>query len=186
MTETDSALVARVLGGEVAAYDALVRRHFRMAFAVARAHSTSHADAEDVCQDAFLRAYERLRECAQPDRFAAWLMRIVRNQSINAREHHERRRGETLSGLEPADTASPADQFARHELQRELSAAVRTLSPVQREVLLLHDLEQGTHAQIAQLLGISEFMSRRHLSDARRKLRLVLQRDPAGGTHNAG
>jgi DNA-directed RNA polymerase specialized sigma24 family protein len=80
---TDGVLVAKARQGDAAAFDALVRRHYRAAFGVALAVLGRRADAEDTCQDAWVRALEKLDECRQPDRFIAWLLQIVRNQARN-------------------------------------------------------------------------------------------------------
>src|SRR5207253_2520722 len=90
--ESDAELITRTLAGSEAAYAALVRRHYRAAYAVALARTGERADAEDVCHDAFIRAAERLEECRHRDRFAAWLCTIVRNVAHNtmARAHVRR------------------------------------------------------------------------------------------------
>jgi RNA polymerase sigma-70 factor (ECF subfamily) len=177
----DSALVAQARGGDDAAFELLMRRHFRVAFAIARAHTRSETDAEDVCQNAFLRAHERLRDCSDPARFAGWLLRIVRNQAINWRER------EDLRAAAPLDDArdiagKPAERpdvlAERRELRQRLTAALATLSVTQREIVILHDVEGRSHGEIAALLALSEGMSRRHLSDARKRLRVVLNRGP--------
>ena len=179
----DAGLVARALRGDEASYEQLMRRHFRAAFAVARAHTSSEADAEDVCQSAFFRAYTRLGECRQPDRFASWLLRIVRNQAINAREREDVRVTQPLD--ESPDATAPAAQrpdevLERRELRRSLVAALALLTPVQREAIVLHDVEGWNHAEIARMLDISELMARRHVSDGRKRLRATLRSDQRG------
>ena len=74
---SDAELVERSRRGDTAGFDALVRRHYGAAYVVALSLLGNGMDAEDVCQDAFLKALDRLEECRQPDRFAAWLIRIV-------------------------------------------------------------------------------------------------------------
>ncbi|MCH7729611.1 MAG: sigma-70 family RNA polymerase sigma factor, partial [Planctomycetes bacterium] len=78
-TTPDATYVARARRGDASAFEALVRRHYRVAYAVALALLSNNMDAEDVCQDAFLKALERLDDCREPDKFASWLLRIVRN-----------------------------------------------------------------------------------------------------------
>jgi RNA polymerase sigma-70 factor, ECF subfamily len=174
---TDAELVARVLAGEMAAYGVLARRHFRACFAVAFARLRDADDAEDVCQDALLRAYERLGECRDPSRYAHWLLRIVRNRSIRRLAYQRVRRA---AGLERASeataSATPEADLTRSELRRALQAAFDRLRPKQREVVLLFDHEGYSHREIAERLNISETMSRRHLSDARAALRRELRR----------
>ena len=173
----DSALVVRTRAGDAAAFDALVRRHYRAAFAVALAYVGNQADAEDVCHDAFVRAAARLDECRQPDRFVQWLCAITRNHARNTLARGAVRRAEPLRH----ETASSGEDTARHaelaELRSRLERALALLSPVQREVVLLHDLDGWTHEAIATLIGTSAGMSRQHLFHARRRLRDALGPD---------
>ena len=69
--ETDGILVARVRLGDSKAFDQLVRRHLRLAHSVARSTLENPDDADDVCQDAFIRALERIDDCRDPERFGA-------------------------------------------------------------------------------------------------------------------
>ena len=70
--DTNAALVARVRLGETKAFDQLVRRHLRLAHSVARSTLDNPDDADDVCQDAFIRALERIDDCRNPGRFGSW------------------------------------------------------------------------------------------------------------------
>lgn len=167
----DADLVAAVRRGEAEAADTLVRRHFRSAWAVALAILGSEADAEDVCQDAFVRALERIDECRKPDRFVYWLLQIVRNHAHNARDYRRVRSGPSVDELEVAGTGDAARATELRELDDRLFAALQLLTPEQRQVVLLKDLEGWHHRDIAKCLEISEVMSRQHLFVARRVLR---------------
>ncbi len=175
MTESDAALVARVREGDAAAFEVLVRRYFRAAYLVALARVGERPDAEDVCQEAFLRSWELIHECRDPDRFAAWLVRIVRNTALNRREYLNVRAAVPLDHAAPMLSASRSDRRSeRRDLRATLTAALAQLKMSQRVVVLLHDLEGWPHSDIAVRLGISEVMCRRHLSDARKRLREIL------------
>ena len=171
---SDAQLIAEARAGSAPAFEALVRRYYRLAFAVALAHAANRADAEDVSHDAFVRAGERLEECRKPDRFAPWLCAIVRNRARNVAAHRKVRRASALEH----DTAASGDDPDRDarvgELRARLVAALATLSAVQREVVLLHDVDERTHDEIAAIVGTSSGMSRQHLFNARKKLRAVL------------
>ena len=82
-TPTDGELVRRARKGDEVAFGALVERYQRAAYAVALSVVNRHEDAEDAAQEAFLVALDRLEECRSPERFAGWLMTIVRNRSKN-------------------------------------------------------------------------------------------------------
>src|SRR5262245_7323012 len=94
---SDAELVARTRAGDASGFEALVRRHYRAAFAVAVSQLGGHTDAEDVCHDAFVRAAARLEDCRQPDRFIEWLCAIVRNHARNWAARERVRRVEPLS-----------------------------------------------------------------------------------------
>jgi len=174
MTEPDASLVARLRSGDAAAFEILMRRYFRMVFILAYAQLNNRADAEDTCQDVFLRCWERIGECRDPARVGAWIATIARNAAHNRRDFLELRGTEPLDGARLVSPARADCAAERSELRARLAAALQRLSPVQREVVLLHDLEGWKHADIAARLDLSEVMSRRHLSDARRHLRLLL------------
>lgn len=167
----DRLQVERARRGDAAAYDALVRRHYRAAYAVALAVVGNRMDAEDVCQDAFLRALQRLDKLQKPERFAAWLLQIVRNRARNFRSYRRVRSARPLEESSAAADEDPAREAERQHLRRELESALSGLSEIQREVVLLHDLEGWKHREIAEALGLSEGMSRQHLMGARRLLR---------------
>ena len=173
--ETDAALVAQTRSGSKTAFEGLVRRHYRTAFAIAFAICGSRADAEDVCQEAFIKSLERIDSCRTPERFGAWLGEIVRNRALNQLKHAKVRRSESLEDVEVGqDGSTPETHLRRRELGRRLEAAITKLSPREREVVLLHDLDGFSHREIAGSMKISEVMSRQLLFTARQTLRKLL------------
>lgn len=170
MAELDtSEAVLRARRGDGRAVEALVRRFLRPAYLVALAVLKVPADAEDVAQEAMAMAMQQLESCREPARFAGWLMANVRNRALNrlaAAQVRDRYAEGVRSEGEPA--ASEVDRVA---LRQQLLAALEALTPQQREVVLLHDLEAWTHPEIAAALGLSEVNSRQVLSVARRALR---------------
>ncbi len=173
MAEPDARLVERAREGDTEAFEALVRRHLRAAYLAALAIVAERADAEDVCQDAFITALERLDDCRKPERFVAWLLRIVRNRAHSHRRYLEVRRAAPLrDDLHAGGGAtSPSRAAERAELRSELEEKLSTLPEVQRKVLLLHDLEGWRHREIAERLGLPEGTVRAHLSYARKAMR---------------
>ena len=175
MTDSDATLVARIQGGDAAAFDILMRRHYRMAFLIAYAQLQNRHDAEDVCQDAFVRCWERIGDCREPARASAWIGAVVRNMAQNRREFLAVRRAENIEAAGAVAAPEHSESgVERRELRGRISAAMARLRPVQRDVVLLHDFEGWPHDEIAARLGISVLMSRRHLSDARKLLRAQL------------
>ena len=183
--EGDGALVRRVRQGDVLAFEALVHRHARAALAVAVSVLGNRADAEDVCQDAWVRALEKLDRCREPDRFVGWLLRIVRNRALNYLEYRKLRMVEPLENAMDAPLAvSPLDPARDREtnlLRARIEEAIARLAVSHREVLLLHDFAGWTHQRIAEDLEISEVLCRQRLFQARTRLRNLL----GDGVHGA-
>ena len=170
-TPPDADLVARCLRGDADAFDVLVRRYYRTAFAVALGVLGNRQDAEDVVQDAFVKAIDRLEDCREPAKFVQWMLVIVRNRALSHRTYRKiRETSELLPEIAEADD-SPFVDAARSELADTLQSALATLSKVQREIVLLHDMDGWTHKDIADSLGMTEVRSRQHLFVARKLLR---------------
>lgn len=170
-------LVARARRGETTAFETLVRRHYRGAYAVALALTGNGMDAEDVVQDAFVRALEKLDDCREPSRFSGWLLQIVRNRAHNVRDYQRLREGTPLDEISATGAERSDREAEQRELRDRLERALATLTDAQREIVLLHDLEGWKHREIAAQLGISEVMSRQHLFVARKALRERLGAD---------
>ena len=176
--DDDARVVEQARRGDAAAREALVRRYLRPAYAVALAIARNVADAEDLAQDALVAALDRIDQCREPERFAAWLFQGVRNRALNQAE--QRRTRAALADAVPRGE-SEAPRARDVVLRLRLVAALERLTPAQREVVLLHDLEGWTHGEIAGALGISEVMSRQHLFVARRAMREWLGDEGATG-----
>jgi len=169
--DSTAELVLRARNGDRKAFTALVRAHLRAAYAIALSVVARPADAEDVAQDAFLIAFERLDTCREPARFSGWLLQIVRNQ---ARNWLVKRRLRDVPDRDPVGEQGTEPPLPDTVLRRRLLEQLALLSAAQREVVLLHDLDGWTHPEIAAALGFSEVMSRQHLFVARRELRAQL------------
>ncbi|MGH7571452.1 MAG: RNA polymerase sigma factor [Gemmatimonadota bacterium] len=172
MTETEAVLVERTRAGDARAFEELVNRHYDTAYGVALSRVIEPADAEDVCQEAFIRALERIDDLRDPAAFRAWLLEIVRNRALNLRRHRAVRKAVPLETVDPAsDRPEASVEVERAELRARLLGAMEGLTPLQREVLLLFDLEGWSHREIAGKLDISEGSARVHLHNARRVMR---------------
>jgi RNA polymerase sigma-70 factor, ECF subfamily len=173
--EGDAALVAAVRNGSREAAGQLVERHLRTCRVVALSIVGDLPAAEDVCQDAFVYAIERIDSCRQPDRFGAWLRQIVRSRARNHLRDRKVRRTEPMHGAWQAVAAdSPAVDAERSELRDRLVSALAELPEERREVVLLHDLEGWTHQEIARQMDLPAGTVRSHLHHARRRLRELL------------
>lgn len=173
---SDSELVLAVRQGNPQAANELVCRYLRGARAIALAVTSDTEMAEDVCQDAFVYAMERIDDCRDGSKFAAWLRQIVRS---HARNHLRRERVRTSEPLVESLTGSaldsPAEAAERSDLKEKMLVALEELSEERREVILLHDLEGWTHVEIAERLALPAGTVRSHLHFARRALRELLR-----------
>lgn len=172
----DAELVAGVRRGDGAAAAALADRYLRGARAVALAIVRDADAAEDLCQDAFVYAIERIDDCRHPDRFAAWLMQIVRSRSQNHLRDSRADRSTPVDQV-PLEARDPSPEVAaeREEVRRRLLEALREIPEDRATVLLLHDLEGWTHQEIAARMELPSGTVRSHLHYARRRLRELLR-----------
>lgn len=170
----DGELVRRARAGDDRAFGELVDRYSRPAYAVALSVTRQHEDAEDAVQESFLVALERLEECRNPDRFVGWLMTIVRNRSRNLVRRESIRRTEEIPERASTDRPAPDRATERGELRDLIEEALGELPEVQREIVLLHDLEGWKHREIADRLEIPSGTVRSHLHYARKALQEIL------------
>jgi RNA polymerase sigma-70 factor, ECF subfamily len=172
MHDSDAELVGRAREGDREAFEQLVRRHLSGALAVALAILADPAEAQDIAQDAFVTALERLDELSRGDAFKGWLLRIVRNRALDRKRSDARFPKLDVAVVDPGDGApSPERDTARAQLRERLTRALETLPEREREVLLLHDLEGWKHREIGERLGMLEGTVRHVLFRARRMMR---------------
>lgn len=146
----------------------MVRQHLRAAYAVALAVLRRPTDSEDVAQEAMIVALQRIDTLRDPRQFRSWLLQTVQHQALNWRSSRRLRDPAGEAPSDAAHDASPPDALA---FRFRLLEALDKLGARERQIVLLHDLESWTHAEIGQALTISVVMSRQHLFQARRKLR---------------
>jgi RNA polymerase sigma-70 factor, ECF subfamily len=148
----DEALIAAALAGDGASFDQLVARHYPDCLRFAWRQLGNRADAEEVVQDALLRAYGNLARCTQPQRFRSWLLSIVVNHCRSWSARQRRRsalllrwwKQETETSAEPGISANEVDV---HRL-------LQTLSPALREAFLLKHVEELEYEDMARITGV--------------------------------
>ena len=183
----DVALVERVRGGDVSAYDTLVRKYDRQIFRIAQHITQNREDAEDVMQDAFLKAYEKLDQFQGNSKFYTWLVRIAVNESLM--RLRKRRTGkmvsidediETEEGSVPRDLADwapdPEQNYTQAELGEILRKTIQGLPQGFRVVFVLRDVEGLSTEETAETLGLSVPAVKSRLLRARLQLRERLSR----------
>ena len=160
---TDEEVVARVKRGETALYEILMRRHNQRLYRAARAILKDDVEAEDVMQDAYVRAFQNLHQFEGRAPFAAWLLRIAVNEALGRRRGRERNtsleqgneNGEISMSI--VETGPDPEQNAtRAELGQMLEEAVLSLPEAYRTVVMLRDVEELNTEETAAVLDLSE------------------------------
>lgn len=173
--DDDSSVVRAAAGGDVAAFQTLYRRHVGKVYAVVwRLAGGVQARADELVQDTFLRAWQRLDSFRHESRFSTWLHRLAVNTAL-MELRSARSRPET--GAADLDDEEPAAHPEPGDLRLDLEQAVLSLPPRARAVLVLHDIEGWQHQEIAAQLGIASGTSKAQLHRARALLRRRLE-DP--------
>lgn len=178
----DAALVERAQRGDAHAFDALITPLLPRAMLMARRLLEHDQDAEDLVQDACLRALDRLDQHDRQRPFAPWFMRMLVNLGLNKQKTRQVRRYEPLTELEPTNTALPDEAMERTEIQERFTRAIAGLSERQRQVVLMHEVDGWSTSDIATALELSPQTVRWHLHDARHTLRLALHEFRDDGT----
>lgn len=183
----DVALVEQVRAGDISAYDTLVRKYERQIFRIAQHVTQNREDAEDVMQDAFLKAFEKLDQFQGNSKFYTWLVRITVNESLM--RLRKRRTGkmvsidedvETDEGSVPRDLADwapdPEQNYSQAELAGILEKTIKGLPPGFRIVFELRDVQGLSTEDTAEALGLSVPAVKSRLLRARLQLRERLSR----------
>ena len=167
-------LVRRAQDGDRAAFEGIYRLHAGGVYALCLRLAGDPSEATEIAQDAFIRAWQRLRGFRGDASLLSWLRRIAVNEFYQRRRSERRRHARVTPQAEPPDTAGLArpDPIARMDLE----AALARLPEGAREVFVLFDIEGYSHEEIAGLVGIAPGTSKAHLHRARRLLRGMLER----------
>ena len=186
LTEADDeTLVARVQDGDLSAYDYLVQRYKERLYATVYHMTSNHEDANDLVQDAFIKAYKSIKSFKRESSFYTWIYRIAVNRTIN---HLKRGKNRQYFSLDDIDThiqndpdfvellsyITPRREVALTELQEKLNGALQKLSESHRAVVVMHDVQGLTHADIAKAIHCSEGTVRSRLFYARQQLQGLL------------
>lgn len=171
----DRDLVEAARRGDQAAFMDLVRPRSNRLFAVAQRILRDIDRAEDALQDALVIAWRDLRALRDPDRFDAWLHRLLVNVCI-AQARRERRRTVNLRVL-PVDGPAAPDDLITIAQRDELERGFRRLPPEQRAILVLHHFLGYPPSEIAETLGIPAGTARSRLHNAHRAMRAALEAD---------
>jgi RNA polymerase sigma-70 factor, ECF subfamily len=178
---SDEAVIARVRAGEPWCFEILMRRHNRRVFRATRAILKRNDEAEDVMQEAYVRAYEHLADFRGEASFATWLTRIAIHEALSRRKKEQR--------FDPLESApreslvmslelprSPEQQVNDQQLRAVLERAIDALPDEFRTVFVLRAVEQMTGAETAACLDIPEETVKTRLHRARLRLQELIVR----------
>ncbi len=196
MLEAD--LIVRICAGENELYTELIRPYERSVFMAALAVTGNPTDAEDVAQEAFLKAFRALPTFRSEARFSTWLERIAVNEARLRLRRLRIEKSEPLPEEEPEDGGYapvllsdwreiPSEALEKKELREVLAGALMRLPEKYREIVTLRDIRHLSIAETAQVLGLTEGTVKTRLLRARLKLRDLLaplQKDAAVTSRN--
>jgi RNA polymerase sigma-70 factor (ECF subfamily) len=185
--EDDRALVAAAENGDNEAFDILVHRHQRRIFGAALRVTRNRADAEDVVQQSFQKAFTHLSQFQGNSSFSTWLTRIAINEALmwlrkksSAVEvpiEQSSAENEGPSTLDfPYPGPSPEDSCFRQEQKEILSAALNELTPRVRKAIELRELEELSTKEAARMMGVTATAMKARVFHGRKKLQEVLER----------
>ena len=173
VSPSDAELVQRVRQGDLDAYGLLMTR-YRLRFGRYAYHLLGNeSDAEEALQDAFTLAYRSLERCRHPERFAAWLFRILVNRCRTLATRRGRREARRAP-IEAADAVGVAHPAERHMHHEEIHRGLARLVPEQREAFLLKYVEELSYEEMAELTGAGESALKMRVKRACERLRGLL------------
>jgi RNA polymerase sigma-70 factor (ECF subfamily) len=185
-TAGDAHLVEAIRAGQTAPFEILMRRYNARLFHVARAILRDDAEAEDVVQEAYVRAWNKLAQLVGGARFAEWITRITANEALGRLRQRRRQAPEDLvpettqSGavlpLFGNTAPSPEDQFADGQLRTLLERSIDDLPTPFRVVFMLREVERMGTRETAKCLGLRPETVKTRLFRAKKLLRVALDR----------
>lgn len=195
--EEETALLERIRQGETELFYGLVQPCERSIYGAAYAILQNEADAEEVAQEAVLKAFSKLHQFRGESRFSTWLVRIAINEARIRARRNRLRATESLDAPPESDPGGdytplyladwreiPSDALERAEVRQMLAQALSSLSQIYREVVMLRDVQQRNTAETAAILGISEASVKTRLLRARLQLRDSLAKE-LGNTYSS-
>jgi RNA polymerase sigma-70 factor (ECF subfamily) len=177
----EDAMVRRARKGDLAAYDELVRRYQQRIYATVYHMTSNHEDANDLAQEAFIKAYQALKTFKGGSSFYTWVYRIAVNKTLNFLKQRKNRAAMSLNDLDfsaendPDLVALISEKTPRRdavltELQQKLNEAMQQLSEPHRLVVTLHDVQGLAHEEIAEIMECNVGTVRSRLFYARQQL----------------
>lgn len=175
----DRQLVETIRGGDTDAFETLVRRKTSKVYALCYRVIGNAEDAKDISQLVFLKLWENLEKYDPHYAFDTWLYRMVTNVAIDFMRNKQSRDNAVNSNLRLVKTAADAEQnvvVQRKEVETVFNEVSACLSPKQKTIFVMNQMEDLPSAEIARVLGCRESTVRNHLFNARKLMQAQLQR----------
>jgi RNA polymerase sigma-70 factor (ECF subfamily) len=179
---TDVELAQKSAGGDIEAFEALYKRHFRRVYALCLRMTSNPEEAEDLTQEVFTHLFKTVGSFRGESAFTTWLHRLTVNQVLmHFRRRKSRPEFTTDDGETPIQIVKGTENQNRMPVVDRiiLENAISKLPPGYRSVFVLHDVEGHEHGEIAEMMGISEGTSKSQLHKARLKLRELIRQQSA-------
>src|SRR5688572_17876801 len=184
MEPSDGEVIAAVLAGETASFEHLVKRYSPRVFATARRYARRESEVEDIVQEVWSKAFQKLRSFRGEAPFEHWLMRMAVRTCYDFLRHHQRNRESSFSELSDSESdwlerfaAEPDSASERADAARQLVQRVlEQLSPAARMVITLLEIEEKSVKEIAALTGWSAPLVKVRAFRARAEMRKHLTR----------
>jgi RNA polymerase sigma-70 factor (ECF subfamily) len=182
MERTEAELIAAVLGGDAASFEPLVQKYSPRIFATARRYARRESEVEDIVQEIWLKAFQKLKSFRGEAPFEHWLMRLAVRTCYDFLRGHQRNRELTFSELTEAESAwlnrvgsEPTEGGEHSDAARQLIGRIlEQLSPSARLIITLLEIEERPVKQIAQLTGWSVPLVKVRAFRARAEMRRIL------------
>jgi len=175
--DDDAGLVERARDGDRQAFETLYRRHRDRVYGLVwRLCGGDAALAEDLLQESFVRAWQKLGSFRGDSQFGTWLHRLSVNVALSDRRIRMRRVARETEMTEDVERTASGDRDVAAGRRLDLERAIARLPERARTVLVLYDIEGYTHAEIADMADMAEGSSKAHLHRARKLVREVLER----------
>lgn len=169
----DSELVRKVQAGDSRAFELLARRYYRPVFSLVAAHMPASNEVEDVVQDTFLRALDRIQSFDARRPFPQWLYQVARNLAKNHKRRMWWRKTAALPDSEDAVESAfpgPAEEFKQQQIRQLVAEQVEKLPRRQRTAFRLFEIEEYSADEVGQMMGLNATAVRSNVYQARRTL----------------
>ncbi|BBM85616.1 RNA polymerase sigma factor [Candidatus Uabimicrobium amorphum] len=170
----DTQLISRFKEGDTAAFNAIVERHKKRIYFFALKLSQDHQEAEDISQETFIRAYNKLHALKNESCFIPWLYKIAGNYY---RSIIRRPKLKVVTDIDLSSLSVEEEQVEEDETKKAMKRAIASLPKKQKIALVLRCFEGLSYAEISQAMNVSVSSAKAHVSYARNKLRDLVERN---------